>query len=509
MPLRACSNIDGYSTVFLPGASPSFIIKSSKSIPRVVGLKGLGVRALSTFHTEGCDRGFIYADSDGIARVCELPDNQNIGEIGICVERIPQNIDVDSVAFHPPTGLYAVGATVKEEFDISQLDEPRSDRPEWTKENLTFKPLVDRGLLRLINPATWIVIDEVQLEPAEIAVCVKTLNLEVSEATNERRQLIVVGTATSRGEDLPIKGRILVYDIVTVIPQPGRPEKNKRLKVIAKEELPRGAVTAISEIGNQGWMLVAQGQKCLVRGIKEDGSLIPVAFLDMNCYVTCAKELPGSSLCIMADAFRGVWLTGYTEEPYKFMLFGKSSTKLSAVNADLLPDHRQLYVFVADMDGNIHILQYDPERKSNSSTQAARLHTDIRKSQTSNRSKATSFSTARPSAPVPTHQLTLYSSPPLLPPPNPPPTPCHGSTYSLPPRPACSPPSPTSPKPTIAAWPRSPRNSPPRSRTLQASTPRATARQPALPRNEARPLSMTPLSRARSSTAHCLGAGLS
>jgi cleavage and polyadenylation specificity factor subunit 1 len=32
--------------------------------------------------------------------------------------------------------------------------------------------------------------------------------------------------------------------------------------------------------------------------------------------------------------------------------------------ADLLPDGKELYIVAADTDCNIHILQYDPERKS-------------------------------------------------------------------------------------------------------------------------------------------------
>ncbi|KAL8652689.1 MAG: hypothetical protein Q9210_002530, partial [Variospora velana] len=102
----------------------------------------------------------------------------------------------------------------------------------------------------------------------------KTMNLEISENTHERRPLIVVGTAVIRGEDLPAQGRIYVFNVIPVVPDPERPETDRRLKLIAKEEI-KGAVTALSEIGTQGFLLAAQGQKCMVRGLKEDGSLLP------------------------------------------------------------------------------------------------------------------------------------------------------------------------------------------------------------------------------------------
>jgi len=157
---------------------------------------------------------------------------------------------------------------------------------------------------------------------------------------------------------------VYVFDVVDVVPEPDRPETNKKLKNIAKEDIPRGAVTGISSIGSQGFMLITQGQKCMVRGLKEDGTLLPVAFLDMNCYLTVAKELPGTGICLLGDAVKGVWVAGYTEEPYKMMLFGKSSKDFEITAGDFLPSGEELGVVVADVNCNLHVLQYDPERKS-------------------------------------------------------------------------------------------------------------------------------------------------
>ncbi|KAK7397891.1 mRNA cleavage and polyadenylation factor subunit [Neonectria punicea] len=358
VPLRACANVNGYSTVFLPGPSPSFVIKSSKSIPRVVGLQGLPVRGMSPFHTEGCDRGFIYADDQGIARVTQLPAHTNLAELGLSVKKVPLDNDVRGVAFHQPTGAYIAACMTAEPFEL-----PRDDdyHKEWAKEALGIPPTMGRGVLKLVSPVSWTVIHELELEPCESIECMRTLHLEVSEETKERRMLLAVGTAVAKGEDLPIRGRVHVFDIVTVIPEPGRPETNKRLKLIAREDIPRGGVTALSEVGTQGLMLVAQGQKCMVRGLKEDGSLLPVAFLDMSCHVVSARELPRSGLILIADAFKGVWFAGYTEEPYTFKVLGKSNGRLPLLVADFLPDGDDLAIVAADADGELHILDFNPD----------------------------------------------------------------------------------------------------------------------------------------------------
>ena len=60
-------------------------------------------------------------------------------------------------------------------------------------------------------------------------------------------------------------------------------------------------------------MAVVQGMKIMVRGLKEDGSLLPVAFLDTGGIGGGQiKELKGTGLCCVGDAARGVWLVGYS-----------------------------------------------------------------------------------------------------------------------------------------------------------------------------------------------------
>lgn len=64
-PLRILPDISGYSTVFLPGNSASFIFRTSTSSPHVIRLRGDFIPGLSSFDSSatGCDKGFIYLDS--------------------------------------------------------------------------------------------------------------------------------------------------------------------------------------------------------------------------------------------------------------------------------------------------------------------------------------------------------------------------------------------------------------------------------------------------------------
>ncbi|KAI5304637.1 mRNA cleavage and polyadenylation factor subunit [Ascosphaera pollenicola] len=353
----------GTSQVLAPSSRYSFrMLKSATSVPHVVGLRGDNVHSLHGFHTQTCEGGFVYVDKNSTVRMCQIPPDVSL-ETSWATRRIPLNEEIMSICYSPAQDVYALGTTQEVGFKLPDDDEIH---PEWQTEALTFFPHVQTGSVQLLEPSRWSLIDEYVLEdPAERILCLKCISMEVSEVTGERREMIVAGTAIIKGEDVPTRGCIYVFDVIDVVADPERPWMNRRLKLFAREKV-KGAVTSISQVGDQGFILVAQGQKCMVRGLKEDGSLLPVAFMDMQCYVGVVKELKGTGLCIMADALRGLWFSGYSEEPYKLSLFSKDTDNLQVLCADFLPDGKRLYILASDDNCNLHIFQYDPEDPASS-----------------------------------------------------------------------------------------------------------------------------------------------
>lgn len=300
--------------------------------------------------------------------------------------RVALGEEVHALSYQPEKDAYVLGTSSLVPFKLPD-DEFHI---EWAAEQEnTFLPLCGRDSIKLLDGKTFSVVDSYALETYEVVTTIKTLSLEVSEHTHARETLVCVGTALIRGEDLPSAGKLYVFAVIDVVPEPDRLETGHALKLIAKEDV-HAAVTALSGVGTQGFLLVAQGQKCMVRGLKEDGSILPVAFMDMQCYVSVVRELPGTGLCLMGDAIKGLCLTGYMvsitlfptlvlckaaeakqrlitlytqEEPYSLRLFGKSPHHIEVIAADLLPDNKQLFMAVADADCNIHILQFDPDSK--------------------------------------------------------------------------------------------------------------------------------------------------
>lgn len=64
--LRILPNVSGFSTVFMPGASAGFVLKSSSTVPHVIRLRGEYAQCLSSFDSSeiGCTQGFVYVDAE-------------------------------------------------------------------------------------------------------------------------------------------------------------------------------------------------------------------------------------------------------------------------------------------------------------------------------------------------------------------------------------------------------------------------------------------------------------
>ena len=241
------------------------------------------------------------------------------------------------------------------------IDYKLPDDNAWASDDASFLPQVGQDSVELLDERTWSIIDSHDLDVAETILCLKTLTLETSEVTPTSRPLVVAGTALLRGDDSHLQGRIYVFDVISVVPDPESPATTDRaLKLINREEV-KGAVTSVTSIGTQGFVLVAQGQKVMVRGLKEDGSFMPVAFMDMQVHTTTLKSLSDTGLWAAGDATKGLWFCGYNEDPYQLRLFGKSK-HMEVMAVEFLPDVKSLYIVVADAECNLHILQYDPER---------------------------------------------------------------------------------------------------------------------------------------------------
>ena len=303
------SNVQGYNTVFVSSSKPTLLIREPSTTLKAIELADTSIETLCRFHHAGHAHTLLVTDNLGSVHAARLPENTTYGTVGWPLKQIPLKEQVESVVFHIPSGLYVAARTT--------ADPMSSDLFEYcSASNISSRPRVLQSTLNLIHPDTWEAVSSAKLHNyGEDIVCLKAVSLEASQEDKQRRSYIIAGTAVARGEDLPCLGGLYVFDVIEVSPDTTHPHPHTtkhKIHLVAHEEF-RGPVTALCEAGNHGLVMIAQGQKLLVRGLRQDipGQLFPVAFMDMATYVTSLKTLKGTSLALIGDALKGVSLAGF------------------------------------------------------------------------------------------------------------------------------------------------------------------------------------------------------
>jgi CPSF A subunit region len=233
--------------------------------------------------------------------------------------------DVNRVEYFEQHGLYAFAINTPEEFlvldDEGQPKEPPEGNPLGRRANprppripppnphksSRTRPPRNPQNGRHVSPPLMSPDTSFPLPKHETIMCLKLVTLQISEESKRRRTFLAMGTAHLRGEDAGVKGTLYVFDVSQVVPQPDRPETNRKLRVAWSEEV-RGAVTVINEV--HGYLLSSQGQKVMVRAFGEnDKEFLPVAFYDLSMVVTVASCL--RDFILFGDIMHSICFVGF------------------------------------------------------------------------------------------------------------------------------------------------------------------------------------------------------
>lgn len=190
--MRAIHQLNGYSTIFLPGDSPTFVIKSASSPPQLISLNEKSVQSLSGLNTSTCERGFAYIDQIvsqmsarwvlSINQVRAISNLHNCRQTAIITrdgsqERLPlaktfmqlttmspQDPMLLASAAKPTSNYRKTRHTLNGVQSVSILY-PRLYSTYLTRLSATsFLPQVEQGTVKLLDQKTWSIIDE-QVKP--------------------------------------------------------------------------------------------------------------------------------------------------------------------------------------------------------------------------------------------------------------------------------------------------------------------------------------------------------
>nr|POF20041.1 protein cft1 [Quercus suber] len=122
--------IGGYSVVYIPGVSPSMIVKDAKNLPKVISLRASKVQAITTLNYKNCARGFALIDSNGTLNEHVLPDNTwygsgwSVTSVAVC----EPSEEIRHVAFYEERQVYVLATCHKIDFVFPEDDGRHPDQ---------------------------------------------------------------------------------------------------------------------------------------------------------------------------------------------------------------------------------------------------------------------------------------------------------------------------------------------------------------------------------------------
>ncbi|XP_053531243.1 cleavage and polyadenylation specificity factor subunit 1 isoform X1 [Ictalurus punctatus] len=357
---RYFKDISGYSGVFICGPSPHWMFVTSRGAMRLHPMTIDGpIESFSPFHNVNCPKGFLYFNKQGELRISVLPTYLSY-DAPWPVRKIPLRCTVHYVNYHVESKVYAVCSSIKE--PCTRIPRMTGEEKEFEiidRDERYINPQQDKFFIQLISPVSWEAIPNtrIDLEEWEHVTCMKTVALKSQETVSGLKGYVAIGTCLMQGEEVTCRGRILILDVIEVVPEPGQPLTKNKFKVLYEKEQ-KGPVTALCHCN--GYLVSAIGQKIFLWSLK-DNDLTGMAFIDTQLYIHQMYSI--KNFILAADVMKSISLLRYQEESKTLSLVSRDAKPLEVYSIEFMVDNGQLGFLVSDRDKNLLVYMYLPEAK--------------------------------------------------------------------------------------------------------------------------------------------------
>ncbi|XP_053718091.1 cleavage and polyadenylation specificity factor subunit 1 [Synchiropus splendidus] len=358
--LRYFEDISGYSGVFICGPCPHWMLVTSRGAVRLHPMTIDGtIDTFASFHNINCPKGFLYFNKQGEMRIGVLPTHLSY-DAPWPVRKIPLRCTVHFVSYHVESKVYAVCTSIKEL--CTRIPKTTGEEKEYdpiVRDERYINPQQERFSIQLISPVSWETIPNtrIDLEEWEHVTCMKTVALRSQETVTGLKGYIAVGTCVLQGEEVTCRGRILIMDVIEVVPEPGQPLTKNKVKVLYEKEQ-KGPVTALCHCN--GYLVSAIGQKIFLWSLK-DNDLTGMAFIDTQLYIHQLFSI--KNFILAADLMKSISLLRYQEQSKTLALISRDAKPLQVYSVEFMVDNSQLGFLVSDSNKNLFIYMYLPEAK--------------------------------------------------------------------------------------------------------------------------------------------------
>ncbi|TMS37470.1 hypothetical protein L596_004394 [Steinernema carpocapsae] len=314
------------------------------------------VHAFSAFNSPVCPHGYIYLNQKtNLTRICCLSDSYDY-DMSYPVRRIPMGESIHRVQYVLQNDLLAIVGSKKKttnKYCVLLNDEKVI---ETVKREIY--PEIESFSIKLFSFEDYKVVpsSEIEFEEFEAVTACEEVLLSSESTLTGLKNYIAVGTSGSYGEEVVVRGRVVLYEVIEVVPEPGFPTSKNKLKLIFDKEQ-KGSVSSVCSCN--GYLLTGIGAKVFIWQFR-DNALHGISFLDLSY---CVHHLTSfRSLALAVDTNRSVSLIRYQEQ-YKALSLASRDHRTdipSPLSAEFLFDHKRSGIVMSDESGALSFFTYSP-----------------------------------------------------------------------------------------------------------------------------------------------------
>ncbi|EUB60152.1 Cleavage and polyadenylation specificity factor subunit [Echinococcus granulosus] len=383
--LHPFESIGGHRGIFVCGSHPVWMFCNRLGHINVFPhtIDGI-ITSFAPLNIASCPDGFVYFTHTNEMKLATLPPGYSY-EQRLGIGTIPVNGCPHFVQYHLESKTYVVISSTEAECrTIVRLngdgnkEEELVDRPDTC-----IFPKIDVFKLQALAslpadnlrsaPRFEVVPNStLEFEPFESVSCLVTVQLSSDLTFDETKDYLALGANLSYGEEIPVRGRIILIDIIEVVPEPGQPLTRHKVKTVYDGDQ-KGPVTALTSC--QGYLISAVGQKIYIWALK-GGDLEGVAFVDTDLYIHTL--LCVNNLILAADVLKSIQLLRFQSNMRVLSLVSRDTAFREVFTANFFVDGVKLGFLVTDNLGNLMVYSYDPEELASCSGRRLVRRVDMR-----------------------------------------------------------------------------------------------------------------------------------
>lgn len=366
--LRYFTNINGLPGVCICGNRRSYFVyltikgelRTHQFNDESLSCNSSSIKCFAEFNNVNCPNGFLYFNiSDDNLKISTFPEDFTV-DADCPMQKTVLRSSPQHIIYHPDVKVYGL---ILDNKDITnkyfRFNGEDKEQCEDNRGERFLYPQIDKFTFVLVSPSNWQIVPEIQkeMDDWEHVMALKMVMLTYEGTQSGLKGYICMGTNFNYSEDITSRGRILLFDLIEVVPEPDKPWTKYKLKQIYSKEQ-KGPVSAVTS--TMGLLVTSVGQKVYLWQLK-DQELTGVAFIDTNIFIHQMTSI--KSIILVGDVYKSITVLRFQEQFRTLSIVSRDYNPLMVYQVDYIVDNNNLAFLASDEEANFSIFMHQPESR--------------------------------------------------------------------------------------------------------------------------------------------------